>query len=120
MHIYNKDYPWLERGWMFVCLDKKDGDQFPRIKRDDRMDAVMRRLIDDHSTPPIDVSHFSCKLRGRVNNKEGFSDGDLIETSIVKTIECDDYGEDFIVTTSSGSKYRITHEIYYTMLLDLR
>ena len=112
--------PFFERGWMFVCREKEKGSSYKRVKRDDRMDAVMDTLIRDKSVPPINVSRFSCKLRGRVHGKEGFEEGDLIETSIVKTIEPEPYSDWFVVTTSKGSKYRILHDRFYTTIFGPR
>lgn len=108
--------PFFEHGWMFVCKFKEKDSSFSRVMRDDRMDAVMNVLIHDKSVPPIDVSRFSCRLRGRVYGKEGFEDGDLIETSIVKTIEPEPYSDWFVVTTGKGSKYRILHDRFYTTI----
>ena len=53
----------------------------------------------------IDISDLNYKLRGKEYNREGFRDGDMIETSRVKTIHVSKYG--YMITTQSGSQYEV-------------
>ena len=114
----NNNIPFFEKGWMFVHKVKDNSGLAPdRIERDERVDRVMHDLMEGKLVAPVDISSFSCRLRGRVYNREGFNHGDMVETSIVKTIDTEPYGDGFIVTTKSGSKYRILHDWFYTQVI---
>ena len=85
--------------WKFV--HEVDG----RVEFDSSLQDTMMLRFNCSKYGPIDISDLNYKLRGKVYNREGFRDGDMIETSRVKTIHVSKYG--YMITTQSGSQYEV-------------